>query len=259
MNIKDISTQLLYTTVPIYSKRSDGKVSSGTGFIFSVQETTESSIPLLITNYHVLEKAEMGFVELHIGNNGQPTNKTMRIQFDKSIISSNKLGDLDLIAVPMAATLNSLISQNIDVFFRSVDTNMIPTNAQFEDFSAIEDVTFIGYPSGLYDDTNKVPLIRQGITSTPIWNNFKGEEVFLIDAGVFPGSSGSPVFIYNQGSYLTRNGIVVGNRLIFLGVISETMLRNSESGKSYLNLGKVINSQAMYRELMKFIDKLKKE
>lgn len=22
---------------------------------------------------------------------------------------------------------------------------------------------------------------------TPIWNDFKGEEVFLIDAGVFPG------------------------------------------------------------------------
>ena len=44
---------------------------------------------------------------------------------------------------------------------------MIPTISQVEELSALEQITFIGYPSGLYDDYNKTSLIRQGITATP--------------------------------------------------------------------------------------------
>lgn len=252
MNINDISTQLLYTTVPIFSHNKDNSYSSGTGFIFSVRES-ESTIPLLITNYHVLENAVAGFFELHIAENGSPSNKSIRVQFDKNIISGNKLGDLDLIVVPLATTLNAFYSNNVEVFFRSVDQKMIPTQSQWDNFSAIEDVTFIGYPNGLYDEKNKLSIIRKGITATPVWNDFQGEEVFLIDAGVFPGSSGSPVFIFNDGSYHTNDGIIIGNRLLFVGVISQTMLRTSLSSKEYLDLGKVISSRALYRELEKFI------
>lgn len=259
MDVNDISTQLLYTTVPIYAKKNDGSLSSGTGFMFSVREDDTTSIPLLITNYHVLENSVAGFVELHIGENGFPTDKITRIQFDNSIIGSNKLGDLDLVAVPMAATLMDLQNKNISIFFRSVDQKMIPTNEQCKNFSAIENITFIGYPSGLYDERNKISIIRQGITATPIWNNFRGEKAFLIDAGVFPGSSGSPVFIYNQGTYPDKNGIILGNRLLFVGIISQTMLRDNTTGKIFLNLGKVINSSAMYYELDKFIQNLKAE
>ena len=249
MEINDIGTQLLYTTVPIYAQNSDKSLSTGTGFLFSVRESETESIPLLITNYHVLKDAMIGFVELHIGEKGFPTDKTIRVQFDKSIIDGNKLGKLDLIAVPLAGTFNDFQNRNIEIFFRTVDQNMVPTKEQEDKLSAIENVTFIGYPSG--------SIIRQGITATPIWNDFKGEEVFLIDAGVFPGSSGSPVFIYNQGTYPVKDGIALGSRLIFVGVLSQTMLRDNATGKAYLNLGKVINSRAMYRELNKFIQRLK--
>ena len=257
MEINDIGTQLLYTTVPIYAHNSDKSLSTGTGFLFSVRESETESIPLLITNYHVLKDAMLGFVELHIGEKGFPTDKTIRVQFDKSIIDGNKLGKLDLIAVPLAGTFNDFQNRNIEIFFRTVDQNMVPTKEQEDKLSAIENITFIGYPSGLYDEKNKISIIRQGITATPIWNDFKGEEVFLIDAGVFPGSSGSQVFIYNQGTYPVKDGIALGSRLIFVGVLSKTMLRDNATGKAYLNLGEVINSRAMYRELNKFIQRLK--
>lgn len=257
MEINDIGTQLLYTTVPIYAHNSDKSLSTGTGFLFSVRESETESIPLLITNYHVLKDAMLGFVELHIGEKGFPTDKTIRVQFDKSIIDGNKLGKLDLIAVPLAGTFNDFQNRNIEIFFRTVDQNMVPTKEQEDKLSAIENITFIGYPSGLYDEKNKISIIRQGITATPIWNDFKGEEVFLIDAGVFPGSSGSPVFIYNQGTYPVKDGVALGSRLIFVGVLSKTMLRDNATGKAYLNLGEVINSRAMYRELNKFIQRLK--
>ena len=121
MNINDISTQLLYTTVPIYAKNNNGSFSSGTGFIFSVMEQNDTSIPLLITNYHVLENAVAGFVELHIAEKGLPSEKSIRIQFNESIINGNKLGNLDLIAIPLASTLNELKQKGINIFYRTVE------------------------------------------------------------------------------------------------------------------------------------------
>ena len=156
MEINDIGTQLLYTTVPIYAQNDDKTLSTGTGFLFSIRESETESIPLLITNYHVLKDAVVGFVELHIGEKGFPTDRTIRVQFDKSIINGNKLGDLDLIAVPLAGTFNDFQNRNIETFFRTVDQNMIPSKEQVDNLSAIEDITFIGYPSGLYDEKNKI-------------------------------------------------------------------------------------------------------
>lgn len=65
------------------------------------------------------------------------------------------MGDLDLIAVPLAGTFNDFQNRNIETFFRTVDQNMIPSKEQVDNLSAIEDITFIGYPSGLYDEKIK--------------------------------------------------------------------------------------------------------
>lgn len=172
------------------------------------------------------------------------------MNFDETVIINNKLGDLDLIAIPIASALSDMQKKGILTFFRSIDASIIPSKEQIEELAALEEVTFIGYPSGLYDSYNKTSIIRKGITATPIWNDFKGSPTFLLDAGVFPGSSGSPVFIYNQGGYPTKNGIALGSRIFFVGVITETILRN---GSTFLNLGVAINSLAMYSELQKFI------
>ena len=258
MNTNELSTQLLYTTVPIYAQNRDGTFSSGTGFIFSVTEKENLSIPLLITNYHVLENCANGFFELHISENGEPSKKSFRVQFDEGIIKGNKLGELDLIAIPLAGTLNQFQANGISLFFRTVDPHLIPPDNEWNELAAIEDIIFIGYPSGLYDNTNKTPLARRGITATPIWNDFKGNESFLVDAGVFPGSSGSPVFIYNRGTYPTKDGISVGNRIMFVGIMSQT-LKEKNGLNDYLNLGVVINSKAFYNELNAFLKKLKEQ
>ena len=179
--------------------------------------------------------------------------KSIRIQFDRGIINGNKLGDLDLIAVPLAASFNELQQKGITVFYRTVDQNIIPKSDIIDELAAVENITFIGYPSGIYDTTNKLPIIRQGITAIPIWNKFRDMEVFLIGAGVFLGLGGSSVLIYNQGAYPTKEGIAIGNRLLFVGVILETMVRNDNDTRNYLDLGMVIDSRAMYQEIEKIL------
>jgi hypothetical protein len=61
------------------------------------------------------------------------------------------------------------------------------------------DVMFVGYPLGLYDEVNNLPIMRCGrIASHPLVD-FNGRPEFLVDAQVFPGSSGSPVFASVDG------------------------------------------------------------
>ena len=256
MDLNEISTQLMYTTTPIFTRNVDSSVSTGTGFIFSIEQSGNTSIPLLITNHHVIKDAQIGFVELHLLKDGVPSKDTIRITFDNSIINSNKLGDLDIVALPIAGPLNGLLEKGITPYYKSIDSSIIPSKKQIEELAAIEDITFIGYPNAIYDTTNKIPIIREGITATPIWNDFMGKEQFLIDAGAFPGSSGSPVFIYNRGTYPTKDGIGLGSRILFVGILSGTMRRRDEQGASFLDLGVVINCRSFIRELDIFIKRM---
>ena len=255
MNLEDIGTQLMYTTAPIYAVRNDKSISAGTSFMFSVNQTENTSIPLLITNYHVVKGSIGGYVEMHLAKNGIPSKEVVRVQFDKTVIEPNKLGELDLVALPLAGAINDMQGKGIQLYFKSIDCSLLPKSNDIDELSAIEEITFIGYPSAIYDTVNKIPVIRQGITATPIWNDFKGERAFLIDAGVFPGSSGSPVFIYNRGAFPTRNGITVGSRIKFVGILKETMRRKEKAGLDYLDLGVVINSTSFFDELNKYIMK----
>jgi S1-C subfamily serine protease len=245
MNLASISTQLLYTTVPIWAELADGRQSFGTGFIYSVPAPNQpnSQIPLLISNYHVIATAKRAMIELVPRSGDAPGQAARsRVEIPADFLSKHVDRANDLVAVPLGGILTQLEQGGRPVFFRSISPNFVPTRESIEELGAIEDVIFIGYPSGLYDQRNSTPLIRRGITATPVWNDFQGESAFLIDAGVFPGSSGSPVFILNEGAFTTKNGLSVGNRLLFLGVLSQAMLRQetSNGGNVFLGIGKVI-------------------
>lgn len=84
---------------------------------------------------------------------------------------------------------------------------------------AIEEVLFVGYPSGYYDRRNHLPIVRRGTTATSPFGYYEGESAFLIDAPILPGSSGSPVFIVDSASVRHRpRGL---ERFLFMGIVSE--------------------------------------
>jgi hypothetical protein len=99
-----------------------------------------------------------------------------------------------------------------------------------EDLDAIEDVVMIGYPVLLHDSENRYPLIRRGVTASHPAVNFDGKPKTALDIAVFPGSSGSPVLIYNMGSYFNKplNTISLGSRTLFLGVLYEGSTINTK-------------------------------
>jgi S1-C subfamily serine protease len=259
MNLNDISTQLLFTTVPLWIRKPQGAV-TGTGFIYNVPMPSDPSrsIPLLVTNFHVVEGATEGIIELVERSGDQPVlSRRVRAQIDPGVLLARTDSRLDIALVPLGPLLNQLDSTGRPVFFRSVGPEIIPAAEVISDLAALEEIVFIGYPSGLRDEHNSTPLIRRGITASPVWNDFGNEPVFLIDAGVYPGSSGSPVFIMNQGAYTTKSGLVVGSRLLFLGLITSTLLRTETTGNAYLGLGRVVKSLAIKTAIDAFAETIR--
>ena len=69
------SEQMLYTTIRIESANSTGGVSTGTGFFFAFRhdESTQSIIPVIVTNKHVIEDSVKGkFLFTAADSNGNP-------------------------------------------------------------------------------------------------------------------------------------------------------------------------------------------
>lgn len=107
-------------------------------------------------------------------------------------------------------------------FFRALDPRIVKSNDELKELNAVEDILMVGYPNGLWDSANNFPLLRRGITASHPAVDFDvdGVSTTVVDIASFPGSSGSPVFIYNAGTYSDKKGnTIIGSRVIFLGIL----------------------------------------
>lgn len=126
---------------------------------------------------------------------------------------------LDLCCIPFGGYLNKIEEEGKHIFYTSLDFSIIPNDEVIDNLHAIEDLVMIGYPIGLEDRYNHKPVIRKGITATHFKNDYQGKKEFLVDMACFPGSSGSPIFICNTGSYNYKNTLYAGDRIWFLGIL----------------------------------------
>lgn len=63
-------------------------------------------------------------------------------------------------------------------------------------------------------------MFRKGITATHAGLKWNDRPEFLIDVACFHGSSGSSVFLFNNGGYSHKGGgLAIGSRISFLGTL----------------------------------------
>ena len=68
-----------------------------------------------------------------------------------------------------------------------------------------DDYLVIGYPRMFYDKVNLFPIVKSGIIASKWQGMLNGKPYFLIDAKLFPGSSGSIVISKPIGTVI-ENG-----------------------------------------------------
>jgi hypothetical protein len=203
--------------------------------------------PFLVTNRHVVEQAALGRLTFTAARDGMPVIGD-KIELEIADFAQQWFyhpdSNVDLAILPVALIEQAVAMQGKQVYFHAIDVNLIPTQEELADFDALESVVFFGYPNGVWDHVNLMPIIRRGRTATFLQFDFEGRAVFLIDASVYPGSSGSPVFLYNPLS------VDVDGRFHFIGVISSVFYREEE-GEScptsgcaeMIDLGLVVKAQ----------------
>ena len=209
----------------------------GTGFYFN-SYNGKDTIPLIVTNKHVIENCNTGILKFNSQTNGKPNYGdilTITIPDFEKLWINHPSEDLAVLPLnPISERIFNLTKKL--PFCPSFSEQEIPSISQEEDFSAIEEVLMVGYPKGLSDTTNNLPILRQGVTATPIFINYNKKRHFLLDIPIYPGSSGSPILIYSSGGYKEKNGaFVVGStKFFFVGIAMES--QNYEAkGKTISN------------------------
>lgn len=228
MRPETIAEQLFFTTARIQAESEAGS-SVGTGFVYAV-ETDQGTGHFLVTNKHVLHGAKAITVNMVRAAGdfpalGQATRITLG-EFSADGWHGHPDPNVDVALLPLAPVFNAMAEGGAAPFFRALSPELMASQELLETLDALQEVTFIGYPSGLFDTANFLPIARRGVTATPVTVDYQGVPVFLIDAAVFPGSSGSPVFLLDRGMYHARDGgAVVGSRFACLGILAAVHIR----------------------------------
>lgn len=224
------SERLMYSTVRL----SIGNITA-TGFFYKLN-TAQGSV-IVISNRHFAEQVD-DLSKLDFSK----TTITQRTNFLIHLTDGTNYQideDIDWILHPTEDlaffNLTGILNNHpqptgIKYFYLHVTPNMMPSVAQLGDLNALENVVMIGYPNGLYDVKNNYPIFRTGKTASHPAVDYNGKKKALLDVSCVPGSSGSPVFILDEGWICHKNGgMSTGSRILFLGIENSMPTRYSKS------------------------------
>ncbi|WP_239739653.1 S1 family peptidase [Proteus penneri] len=208
--------------------------SVGTGFFVFFKGNEENQvIPVLVTNKHVIENANK--ISFFISVKNKEDNSVIN-KYGIEINNVSQLfvfypdDDVDLCVCPIAMILNDLEEKGFIAEIFPFHEDIIFTNESQElgNISSIQEIYMTGYPSGLWDDVNNKPITRKGLTASNVKQDWQGKKRFIADIACFPGSSGSPVYIYDDGVFMDGDNAVLGERLVLLGILYAGPVINAE-------------------------------
>lgn len=190
------------------------------------------AVPVLITNRHVVE----GFRNIRVVLSTAPdprqaTPERRRVlAFDRldEVVYFHANPNIDLAAILLRPILERNVDDGSTFYLEDISLKDFAAEGIESRLRFVEDVLVVGYPQGLWDETRNLPLFRHGITASPAMLDYNGESKFLIDCSIFPGSSGSPVFLYNFPAYIEDGKVSFGERCALLGVVSSVMVHDVE-------------------------------
>jgi len=204
----------------------------GSGFIVRANfpKDPNEALVLLVSNKHVLAGSRRFNIDFHqrkTNSNLPNFKKTLRYHTTnyEEVLFLHPDPKIDLACINISNVISQLGSS---VYFKNFDKTVF-ANFNEPELELGQRIVFVGYPENRYDRKHNLPILRSGVIASHPKLDYNGEEQFLIDAQVFPGSSGSPVFLNMKEAQYNRGQIILGKGLpyLFVGVVSATMIKNN--------------------------------
>ena len=212
----DLDSKLNHMTTLIVTETPQG-IAQGSGFFYKVSDRPDPDGPeyqwvrmgvWLITNRHVVMPKVDG-VETHpsaIAVHLRRWDASGRQGWAQVVLSGDDIKErvrlhpnerVDVAAVNVSELLGREVESNKDRFTYAspfcLHRGLLACNNKEIRVEASSDVLVVGYPRGFYDNVNLFPIVKSGIVASRWGAGFQGDPCFLIDAKLFPGSSGSVV------------------------------------------------------------------
>lgn len=264
---------LLRSTVRILAGRAGQPATSvGTGFFYKVIHPSAGVGKILIvTNKHVVRGAD----EIHFVLSSAPSVSNLNEhqqpigRQDQQVtwpLAGNLYlhpdTDTDLCAIDVTIPTGHAIQTGRQLRTMFLDSTWLPNADDKAGLRDIEQVLVIGYPQGIWDHHNNMPIARTGTTATHPLAMYQGKRNFLVDVATFQGSSGSPVFSFESPMFRNPDGsFSPGTKVQFIGIVWGVVERTTEGElkvvevpsaakviptmNTSLNLGLVLHGEAV--------------
>jgi hypothetical protein len=258
---QSVAEILLRSTVLLQHPVPPDKVSSGTGFfIFRAIQGDQGHI-FLVTNKHVLPNAGGPTSSMTIRVTSGPADKPVVEEVEVPVVGADgrylpnvKLyqGDADVAAINVTATI---IQSKVSATWIPFDLLATREQLKAEGITVGDEVFLLGFPGSMFDKRNPSPILRTGVIATAPLEGYAFNDRlramfsdlperldgFLIDANVFPGSSGSVVVLKPVSAEVGIGGsTMVSNRKkrpYVLGVLADSIPINDTALHAVQRMG----------------------
>jgi hypothetical protein len=233
----------LNSTVLVSFSVKPGKTSAGTGFMMLKEIESGKGHIFLVTNAHAIPpEGSTRNISIRVMTKSGETVavKSLNIPVlgaDGKYLHNVKLHPkkgFDVVAINIT---ESVIKENIQAAWIPYDLLATKEKLKAEGITVGDEIFLLGYPNAIFDPRNVHPILREGVIASVPTEDYAFNDAlkknfglpdqidgFLIDANVFPGSSGSLVILKQQPTTIGPRGetVVSGAKKIpyVLGIVS---------------------------------------
>lgn len=229
------------------------QISRGSGFLFAHPNPGGGFVISLVTNYHVVTGAaprrrrkpvgdSIGF-ELRIGGASAVKVTSARLPLrtmdgKPTWIQCPTFPDADVVVVPLPLD---------QAMFETAPYCLDQATVDFDTVAYVgQQVGIVGYPLGISDRTNKLPIWKTGHIASEPGLDFDSDPKFLVDVTGRLGMSGSPVLAGHMHPYYTSSGMMrFGSSGRLLGVYTSNLVRqdSTEANREELSVEELIGDR----------------
>ena len=198
----NVTEQMMWSTYPVITQSG-----MATGFVMEGKDRKGGALPVMVTPLHVVQLVGKGplYVGTRIANSrGEPQGAVIQLIPPKRGRFYVRHSSLDLAAFPLQLPESVRAQVSMPTFLKESSIG-----SGLNSLRSGSEVFFLGFPDVLPGTPGAFPVLRSGrIASYPVRERMS-EGLFLIDADVYPGDSGAPVFVAGPGRHPRLVGMVV--------------------------------------------------